>query len=109
MAPILLAAHGDAEFNMDLPGHRGHSPDGPGPDWRVRVAGGSASIGTWNAEPAFGATRARRGAVAAGQSSDPVAHRHFSIHVFRRDEVLLHEGLLDKNGRVVSRPRFHIR
>src|SRR6266516_4268699 len=50
-------------------------------DWRIGLAGGSAPPGIWNAQPAFAATRARRGALACYKSYDPVAHRPLSIHV----------------------------
>src|SRR5438094_6722968 len=109
MAAVLFAAHRDAQLDMDFSCHCEHSPDGVGADWRIRVAGGSAPPGAWNAQPAFGRTRPRRGTVAARQPYDPVANRHLSIHVFRRDEVLLHEGLLDKDGCFVSRPHLYFR
>jgi len=50
---------------------------------------------------------ARLRTVAAGKSRDPFADRRPSIHVFRRDEVLLYEGLLGKDGRVGSGPALH--
>src|SRR5437667_12789973 len=107
MAAVLFAAHRDARLDMDFPCHCEHSPDGVSADWRIGLAGGSAPPGIWNAQPAFAATRARRGAVACYKSYDSVAHRPLSIHVIRRDDVLLHEGLLDIAGRVVSRPPLH--
>src|SRR5436309_5291695 len=63
--------------------------------------------GPWNAAPAFGPSRSRLRTVAAGKSRDPFADRCPSIHVFRRDEVLLYEGLLDKDGRAGSGPALH--
>jgi len=104
---IFFAAVGDARFAVALPTHREHSSDGFGSDWRIRVAGGPAPAGPWNAAPAFGPSRSRLRTVAAGKSRDPFADRCPSIHVFRRDEVLLYEGLLDKDGRAGSGPALH--
>src|SRR5438132_12987583 len=107
MAAIFFAAVGDARFAVDLPSHREHPFNGVSSDWRVRVVGGPAPARAWHAAPAFGAGRSRLRTVAAGKSRDPFADRRPSIHVFRRDEVLLYEGLLDKDGRAGSGPALH--
>src|SRR5436309_6520832 len=83
---IFFAAVGDARFAVALPTHREHSSDGFGSDWRIRVAGGPAPAGPWNAAPAFGPSRSRLRTVAAGKSRDPFADRCPSIHVFRRED-----------------------
>src|SRR5436190_15250270 len=108
MAAILFAAVGDARFAVDLPLHREHSSHGFSPYRRIRVAGGPAPAGPWHAEPAFAATRTRRRTVACRQLADTVANRHPPVYVFRRHEVLLHESLLDKNGRPGSSPPLYI-
>src|SRR5438093_4106176 len=108
MAAIFVAAVGGAGFALDVPSHRRHSSDGFSSDWRVRVVGGPAPAGARHATPAFGATRTRRRTVACRQLADTVANRHLPVHVFRRHEVLLHEGLLDKDGRVGSSPPLYI-
>src|SRR5437867_3315972 len=108
MAAIFVAAVGDARFALDVPSHRQHSSDGFSSDWRIRVVSGPAPAGAWHAAPAFGATRTRRRTVACRQLADTVANRHPAVYVFRRHEVLLHEGLLDKDGRVGSSPPLYI-
>src|SRR5438552_12532265 len=107
MAAIFFAAVGDARFAVDLPSHREHPFNGVSSDWRIRVVGGPAPAGAWHAAPAFGAGRGRLRTMAVGKSRDPFADRRTSIHVFRRDEVLLYEGLLDKDGRAGSGPALH--
>src|SRR5881628_2460773 len=107
MAPVLFTTHRDAQLDMDFSCHREHSPDGASADWWIGVAGGSAPPGIWNAEPASGGTLAGCRTVACCEPGDPAAHRHLPIHVFCRDQVLLHESLLDKDERLASRPALH--
>src|SRR5207247_5413985 len=80
---IFFAAVGDARFAVAVPTHREHSSDGFGSDWRIRVAGGPAPAGTWNAAPAFGPSRSRLRTLAVGKCADPFADRRISCHVCR--------------------------